>query len=132
MIKHYSAVVLRRREDIQQSLLDVPLSAFEAFLSTQAYGGLSLERAKDVQFTMVIHNGQVNFLRRVLDVEDLSGIDHWESGVHFITTHPGIRPLMAIEGTPYTRNLRRAKYVTLCWDTETDEVWLEDKGGKIS
>lgn len=41
---------------------------FEDFLVAQCYS-VDISKVKDIEFTAVVHDDQVKFLRRVLDVE---------------------------------------------------------------
>lgn len=132
-IKRYPTVLLRRREDLQAALTspdaEITFSELEAFLVAQCYGGLSYDKAKDTEFTAVVHDGKVTFLRRVLDVET---IPDWGSGGLYFATNGRVPAfLKRIEGRAYPRNLRAVKYVRLCHDTDTDEVWIEDDNGRV-
>ena len=126
-VVRYSTVLLRRSEEVQEKLL-ANLEEFEAFIVAQSYSGMSYDRAKDTEFTAVVHDGQVKFLRRVLDVETIDG---WDNGIHFATSGRVPSFLKVIEGRPYPRNLRSVKYVVLCHDSDTDEVWIEDDNGRV-
>lgn len=127
-VVRHKALILRRREDYQAQLRTTLGSDFEAFLTAQAYGRLRLDRAHDTRYTMVMHDGQVKFLRRVVGVEP---VQEWDNkGLYFATMSPETA-LRAIEGRPYTRNLRATHYVDLCHDTATGDVWLEDDAGRI-
>lgn len=126
-ITRYPTVLLRRREDVQENLL-LHLGVFEAFLTAQTYGGLSYDRAKEAQFTAVMHDSQIKFVRRVVDVEAIEG---WDNGIHFATVGRVPSFLQPIEGRNYPRNLRSVKYVDLCHDSSTDDVWIEDSNGRV-
>lgn len=129
-VQRYPTVLLRRREDHHLALLKV-LAEFEAFLAANCYGGLAYDRAKDTQYTAVVHEGQIKFLRRVLEVERITDWDTEANGIHFATTGRVPAFLKQIEGRPYPRNLRSVKYVDLCHDSDTDEIWIEDDNGRV-
>jgi len=140
-ITRHPLILVKRRREVHERLLGGPLGSdsrtigdFEAYLIAQCYT-VDTEMVKDVEFTAVVHNDEVTFLRRVLEVErvDSKYDPTWTTGTHFVTSGRVPPFLKKIEGRPYPRGLRATKYkgVFLCHDLDTDEVWIEDKGGRV-
>lgn len=140
-ITRYPLILIKRRREVHERLLGGPLGSenrtigdFEAYLIAQCYT-VDTDKVKDVEFTAVVHDGEVTFLRRVLDVErvDPKYDPDWTAGTHFVTSGRVPAFLKKIEGRPYLRSLRATKYkgVFLCHDISTDEVWIEDEGGRV-
>lgn len=138
-ITRYPLILFRRSRTNHERLLGTAkesasgrlLGDFEALLVAQCYS-VDLDKVRDIEFTAVIHDDQVKFLRRVLDVEPVED-PNWPGGTHFVTSGRVPAFLKKIEGRPYTRSLRATKYhgVFLCHDLDTDEVWIEDDGGRV-
>lgn len=138
-ISRYPLILFRRSRDIHERLLGTAkenhsgrlMGNFEAFLIAQCYT-VDIDKVRNVEFTAVVHDDQVKFLRRVLDVEPVEDPD-WNRGTHFVTSGRIPAFLKRIEGRPYLRSLRATKYVGvyLCHDNSTDKVWIEDNGGLV-
>lgn len=138
-VTRYPLILFRRSRDNHERLRGTAkesasghlLGDFEAFLVAQCYS-VDISKVKDIEFTAVVHDDQVKFLRRVLDVEPVDDPE-WPEGTHFITSGRVPPFLKKIEGRPYLRGLRATKYrgVFLCHDMDSDEVWIEDDGGRV-
>ena len=129
-IRKYPLILFRRSRDHHESLRRL-MGDFEALLVAQCYT-VDIDKVRDIAFTAVIHDDQVKFLRRVLDVEPVDD-PNWQGGTHFVTSGRVPPHLRKIEGRAYTRGLRSTKYkgVFLINDLDTDEVWIEDSNGRV-
>lgn len=138
-ITRYPLILFRRSRNNHERLRGTAkesasghlLGDFEAFLVAQCYS-VDINKVKDIEFTAVVHDDQVKFLRRVLEVEPVDDPE-WPEGTHFITSGRVPPFLKKIEGRPYWRGLRATKYrgVVLCHDVGSDDVWVEDAGGRV-
>lgn len=75
-VTRYPLILFRRSRDNHERLRGTAkesasghlMGDFEAFLVAQCYS-VDISKVNDIEFTAVVHDDQVKFLRRVLDVE---------------------------------------------------------------